>query len=81
MRKGRRSAPSFAFRWKLLLDFGVPAVEPFDAPRRIHDTLLTGKEWVTDIAYVEVHGGLGRTSLDFVPARAMDRRFDVLRMD
>ena len=63
-----------------LLLLGVPALEPLDAARRIDKFLLAREKRVATPANADVHGFLGRTSVERVATRAMNRGFHVLGM-
>ena len=71
LRSGKRS----------LLFLGVPALEPFDAARRIDELLLPREEWMASPADADVHGFPGRSGMHRVATGAMDRGLDVLRMN
>src|SRR2546423_406679 len=47
----------------------------------VHELLPAGVEGVADVAQLDVQVGLRRAGGERVPARAPDRRLDVLRMD
>src|SRR4029077_1430956 len=59
----------------------VLALEPLDAPGRVHELLLAGVEGVTLGAHLHPDLGLGRAGVDDLSARARDGGVDVVRMN
>src|SRR5215468_9831278 len=59
----------------------VLALKPLHAPGGIHELLLAGIEGVTLRAHLHADLRLGRAGADDLPARARDRRVDVVRMN
>src|SRR3954452_1279836 len=59
----------------------VPTLELLDATARVHQLLLAGVEGVALAAELDAQVGLRRAGGERVPARALDRRLDVLGVD